>query len=499
MGGQDVTVKKRVIVIGAGLGGLSAAISLAADGYDVSVYEKNERIGGKLNIHQASGFNFDMGPSIFTLPQYFQRLFDKAGRRLEDYVPLVAVEPHWRNFFEDGMVFDLTADRAVMSKELAKLGQGLEKQFYEFLSYSERQFVLIESGYFDRGLDTIRDFMKHYPLSRTFRMDFLRTMASGVRRYIDHPKLQDVFDFFIKYVGSSAWHAPGFMNLMPHIQFGFGLWYVDGGMYNLARGLERLMSEMSIPVHLNSAVTRIVTTDDRVDGIEVNGVFIAADVIVSNMEVIPVYERLTGESDSFIRKFRRFEPACSGLVIHLGLDREYPDVGHHNFLFSADQHKHFHTVFRDRKLPHDPTVYMVAPCRTDRTIAPPGHEIIKLLPHIPYINDRNPYTRDDLMVLKEAILDKAERLALPDLRKHIVLEHVWTPFDIQEKYNSTGGSIYGVVSDLWKNMALKMPQQSTKYKNLFFVGGSVNPGGGMPMVVLSGVNVAGKVKKVVAP
>ncbi len=185
--------------------------------------------------------------------------------------------------------------------------------------------------------------------------------------------------------------------------------------------------------------------------------------------------------------------SCSGLVLELGLDCQYPQLAHHNFFFSDDPRAHFHTVFRQHRLPPDPTIYLVAASKTDPTVAPPGCDCLKILPHIPYIDDRHPLTREDYLGLKERVLDKLERMGLQDLRRHIVFEHFWTPYDIREQYGSNKGSICGVVSDRFKNLAFKAPKQSTRYVNLFFVGGSVNPGGGMPMVVLCGQNVAGNI------
>jgi len=225
-----------------------------------------------------------------------------------------------------------------------------------------------------------------------------------------------------------------------------------------------------------------------------NGVFHPADIIVSNMEVIPAYEKLLSGDKKFIASLeKKLEPACSGLVLDLGLDCQYPQLAHHNFFFSRHQREHFRTVFQKKELPDDPTIYLVAASKTDATVAPPGCDCLKILPHIPQINDEHPIPREEYLRFKDRIIDKLERMGLKDLRRHIVFEHVLTPTDIREKYLSNKGSIYGVVSDRWKNLAFKAPKQSTLYPNLFFVGGSVNPGGGMPMVVLCGQNVARKI------
>jgi diapolycopene oxygenase len=320
-------------------------------------------------------------------------------------------------------------------------------------------------------------------------------MHRSVARHFRHPHLQDIFDFFIKYVGSSAYHAPAFMNCLPTIQFRYDLWYVDGGLYGIARGLGRLMDELGITVHLEREVVRIPVQGDRVQGVQTaDGQLTTADVVVSNMEVIPAYRRLLDADAAFLRSLKRFEPACSGLVLDLGLDCEYPQLAHHNFFFSGNQREHFNTVFRKRELPHDPTIYLVAASRTDPSVAPQGCDCLKILPHIPYIDEERPLSRADYLAFKERIVDKLERMGLTDLRKHTVFEHVWTPLDIRDHYYSNKGSIYGVVSDRFRNLAFKAPKQSTLYPNLFFVGGSVNPGGGMPMVIQCGQNVARAVR-----
>jgi len=487
-------MKKSVIVIGAGLGGVSAAISLAQEGYAVSIHEKNARIGGKLNVLQENGYTFDLGPSILTLPHVFDRLFARSGRKMSDYLSIRPLRPHWRNFFEDGTVVDLYPEPDKMAAEARKVGEDPEA-IQRFLKYSADLYDLVDDGYFQKGLDTAREFADFYGLWKFPKFDLFRTMHGGVKRFLRTRYMQDIFDYFIKYVGSSAYQAPAFMNCLPTIQFRYDLWYVDGGLYGIAKALQRLLDELGITVHLNSEVAGIRTDAGNVAGIVTRaGTFHAADILVSNMEVIPAYRELLGEDAAFMKKLeRRFEPSCSGLVLDLGLDCQYPQLAHHNFFFSDNQPEHFRTVFRKHQLPPDPTIYLVAASKTDPTVAPDGCDCLKILPHIPYIDDDRPLTRDDYLAFKERVVSKLERMGLKDLRKHTVYEHVWTPLDIREQYYSNKGSIYGVVANRFKNLAFKAPKQSTRYPNLFFVGGSVNPGGGMPMVVLCGRNVSRKI------
>lgn len=484
---------KRVIVIGAGLGGMSAALSLALEGFGVTVYEKNDKVGGKLNTLTAEGYQFDLGPSILTLPHIFARTFERAGKRIEDYVPLRAVRPHWRNVFEDGTTIDLYPERERMDAEARKAGEPPEN-VHRFLAYSGRLYDLVDRGYFQRGLDTAAEFRQFYGLSAFPKFDLFRSMHQSVRRHFKTRYFTDIFDYFIKYVGSSAHRAPAFMNCMPTIQFRYDLWYVMGGMYRLAQGLERLMGELGIRVETNTEIQEILLSNGRarVRGVRLaDGREVPADTIVSNLEVIPAYRRLLNEDENRLKAMeRRFEPACSGLVIDLGLDRKYENLAHHNFFHSGNPKKHFHDVFIKKTLPVDPTLYVVAASRTDPSVAPEGCDCLKILPHIPHIVKDHPAGREEYEALKERALGKLERMGCPGLRKHIVYEHLLTPHDIESRYYSNRGSIYGVVSDRFKNLAFKAPKACPKYQGLFFTGGSVNPGGGMPMVFLCGQHVA---------
>ena len=491
-----MSASARVVVVGAGLGGLSAAAGMAARGLQVEIYEKNERIGGKLNLHEQDGFAFDLGPSIIILPHLFERIFERAGRRMQDYVVFDELSPQWRSFFEDGTVLDLHSDMRAMEAELTKLGADAGG-YWRFVEYSRRLYQFAERQYLERGADTLGEILSGASLREVAAgIDPMRTMHGGVSRFVKEPHLRDMLDFFIKYVGSSAYDAPALMNLLPYSQLGWGLWYVRGGMYNLARGLGRLLEELGVGVHLNQEVTELTRSGDRVDGVVLaDGGRVPADYVVSNMEVIPAYRRLLHEDGLWLKRYDyMFEPAASGLVVHLGVKRAYPQLRHHNFFFSRDPKEHFDTIHRRKQLPEDPTIYLVYPTATNPAVAPEGHHIIKILPHIPYSQDP-PFGPDDYRALKERVYCKLERMGLEGLREATVLEHVLVPEDLQRMYYSNRGAIYGVLSDWRRNFSLKAPKQSERYRNLFFTGGSVNPGGGTPMVVLCGQHVAERVAR----
>jgi len=484
---------KKVVIIGGGLGGLSAAISMAAvPGYEITLIEKNKHLGGKLNVKDVHGFSFDLGPSILTMPHLFENLFIKHKRKMVDYIQIEPVRPHWRNFFEDGTTIDLTHKIEDMLSNKTLTASDVEdlKAYY---AYTEKIYGVSAMVAFDNQLENTWEAMRFKPSVSIFQnMDYFSTMDQGVRRYIKNPYLIDILNYFIKYVGSSPYDAPALMNLLPYIQWKYDLWYVKGGMFNISNGLFKLIQELpQIKIRTESEVVSVEKQNQTISNIYLkSGETLQADLIISNMEAIPFYEKITKESKGFIARYqRKFEPACSGFALHLGTNKVYPQLAHHNFFYSNNSKVNFNNIFHRHQLNPDPTIYLVAPMRTDPSQGPKGGDIIKILPHIPYLDPSKPFTKEDYQKFKITILDKLERMGLTDLRKHIVVEELWTPEIIQDMYYSNRGSIYGVVASKKKNMGFKIPKRSKLYRNVYFVGGSVNPGGGMPMVVLSGQQV----------
>jgi len=481
---------ERALIVGGGLGGMSAAAGLAAEGFTVELFEKNDKLGGKLNTRTIRGYTFDLGPSIFILPQYFRRPFERAGRRMEDYVRFVEVAPQWRGFFEDGLTIDLHRDPAAMEREVARIGAD-PAGYRSFVAYSRALYEFAEQAYLERGADWFWEVLRGKSQREALAgIDWFRRMDQGVRRHVRHEPLAQLLEFFVKYVGSSPYRAPALLNSLAWSQLAYGLWYVPGGMYGYARALARLLEELGVRVHLGAEVVALERSGRRVTGLRLaDGRRAAGELVVCNMEVVPAYRRLLGESGAILKAHEyALPPAASGLVLDLGIDRRYPQLAHHNFFYSRDPRRFLHQIHVEHRLPDDPTLYVVCATRTDDSIAPPGCDVIKVLPHIPPVPDP-PFSAAQYDALRRRVLDKLERMGLPDLRKHIVVEDVLFPEDIQRMYFTNRGAIYGAVGDRTRNMAFKAPKRSVLYRNLYFVGGTVNPGPGTPMVVLCGQKV----------
>lgn len=488
---------KTAVVIGGGLGGLSVAVSLAQKGFQVQLYEKNSHLGGKLNRLNTKGFGFDLGPSILTMKPIFEKLFNASNVKMDDYIETVRVDHEWRSFFPDGTVLDLYGDLEKMLVLNDDLSEQDIAEYRDFLEYARGLYEITEEGYFKEGLDNTMDVLKNHGLIHSFKeFDLLTTMYDAIAKRIQNQKLRDMLAYFIKYVGSSPYDAPAVLNMMVYMQHKQGIWYVPGGMHGIANGIVKLGEELGVHFHTNQEVVRLIKNDDQIEAAELaDGTRVTADYFVSNMEVIPAYDRLLNEKESFTKKLEdKFEPASSGLVLHLGVEGSYPQLAHHNFFFSGNPEKSFDQIFHKHELPDDPTIYLVNVNKTDETQTIPGHENIKILPHIPYIPDK-PFTKEEYDALEERVLIKLERMGLTDLRKRTVVKDRWLPEDIEKNYYSHRGAIYGTVSNRKKNRGFKHSKESEKYENLYFVGGTVNPGGGMPMVTLSGQQVSDKIYK----
>lgn len=489
-----MTYQRKIAVIGGGLGGISAAVSLKQKGFDVTVYEKNSHIGGKLNRHEQDGFGFDLGPSLLTMPDIFRRLFEASHVDMTDYVEIEEIELQWRAFFgEKNKVIDWYGDINHIKSANPFLQHTDIKDIESFLKYSKKLNDVTKSGYFDAGLDNLKEIIHfHGPLSALKDFDYFHTMQSAINKRINDRDLRDMLGYFIKYVGSSAYDAPAILNMLPYMQYEQGAWYVKGGLHHLSAGIVRLAEEIGVNICTGIEVKTVITDDsDRIKNIVLNdGSVIPVDYVVSNMEVIPFYKKVLDRPVKNLPELeKKYPPASSGLVLHVGVKGHYRQLKHHNFFFSNDSKKNYKTVFKDNQLPEDPTIYLVNTNKTDTSQAPEGFENLKILPHIPNLKNTN-FTKADYLEFRERVLIKLENMGLKDLRKNIVTEYLLTPHDIEQMYHSNHGAIYGTLSDRKVNKGFKHPKHSEEINNLYFVGGTVNPGGGMPMVTLSGQQVA---------
>ncbi len=480
-------------VIGAGLGGLAAACTLAARGHKVILFDKNSWFGGKAALLQEQGFRFDMGPTILTVPGVLERIFIEAGRKMADYLDLRRLDPQWRCFFDDGAMLDLQEDVPAMADAIARFAPGSESGFRDFMGVSKHLHTVSEKFFFWKSVEGIGDTLEFKGMNLATLRDVLSlrmgsSVAAQIRKRVPDKRVAQMLDHFVQYVGSSPYQAPAVLCSIAHMQTDKGVWYPVGGTRAVPEALTRLAGELGVDLRPETDITDIVVEDGCAKGvITAAGETIRLSAVVSNMDSVRTMRELVGGSfgQKFSRRWKR-DPACSGVVLYLGLNRAYPHLAHHNFVFSADPHEEFDWIYKKGEPAPDPTCYLAAPSRTEPGVAPPGGEALYVLVHAPYLRPHHDWFAM-FPAYRKVILDKLKRCAgMPDLEDRIVYEKHLTPQDIHERYRVLNGAIYGLASHGKVNGAFKPGNRSRDVKNLYMAGGAAHPGPGMPMVLMSG-------------
>ncbi len=481
-------------VVGGGLGGLAAACVLGARGHRVILFEKNDWVGGKAAVLEEDGFRFDMGPTILTVPAVLRRIFAEAGRDLDAALDLRRLDPQWRCFFDDGAVLDLTEDTAAMVGNLDTFAPGNSEGYRDFLRMSDGLHGVSERFFFWRSVEDIRDtldFKKNMDLSTLRDVMSLRmgsTVAKEIRKRVPDARVAQMLDHFVQYVGSSPYNSPAVLCSIGHMQTDGGVWYPMGGTRAVPVALAKLAEDLGVEIRLSTGIRRIVSDRGAVSAVETDaGETIPLSALVSNMDSVRTYRELVGgeAARSFGKRWNR-EPACSGVVLYLGLDRGYDHLLHHDFVFSRDPEEEFDWIYNKGEPAPDPTCYIAATARTEPGVAPPGGEALYVLVHTPYLRPHHDWS-DMLPKYRRVILEKLARCAgMPDLESRIVFERTLTPADIHERYRVLNGAIYGLASHGKFFGAFKPGNRSRDLAGLYLAGGAAHPGPGMPMVLMSG-------------
>ena len=486
----------RVVVIGGGLGGLAAACTLAARGYRVTLCDKNAWVGGKAAVLSEQGFRFDMGPTILTIPRVLKRIYAEAGRDLDSALDLVPLDPQWRSFFTDGATLDLVSDVAAMRTNLDAFapGSGAGDGYGRFMDLSRRLHRLSDEFFFWRSVGGMRDMIDvRRNLSPGFLKDLLgmrpgHSVAGTVRSYVPDSRAAQMFDHYTQYVGSCPEQSPAVLCGIAHMQSNDGVWYPRGGTGAVPRALASLAVDLGVDIRTKTPIRRIIVEEGRVQGVETaSGEVIRAAAVVSNSDSVRTHRELVdGQPQRRFLGRRKYEPACSGVVLYLGLDKRYEQLIHHNFVFSEDPHAEFEAIYRRGEPAPDPTCYVCAPAVTEPEVAPPGGEALYVLVHTPYLRPHHDWSKM-LPEYRNTIIRKLERTAgMKDLERHIVFERALTPQDINDRYHVLDGAIYGLASHGKFLGAFKPANRSPDIQGLYLAGGSAHPGPGMPMVLMSG-------------
>ncbi|HUP27104.1 MAG TPA: phytoene desaturase family protein [Chloroflexia bacterium] len=491
-----------IAIVGAGLGGLATAVRLAAQGHRVTLLEKNAQPGGKMNLVEHSGFRFDTGPSLVTLPGVLTDTFKAAGRNLEDYITLKPLDPICRYRFADGTYLDTSSNLPRLVAEVGNLNPAEVTRLFRFLAYARTLFERAGPVFLLRERPRLRDLLARNALD-SLRIGAHISMHRAVRRFFKDPRLVQLFDRYATYTGSSPYKAPATLSIIPYIEIAGGGWYIEGGLYRLVEALMEVARELGVNFQPDCEVSEVTVNQRsgwrgaRASGVRFRGGgSLQADAVVINADPMYAYPALVPEQyhdRRLAHSMEALEPSCSGFVLLLGIKGDYPNLAHHNIFFNHDYRSEFEYTFEREEPVPDPTIYVVNTSKTDPTQAPPGHSNLFILVNAPALTPAIDWPSRQ-GEYRDRIITRLEEVGLPGLRERIVYEQVITPLDFEQKYHAWRGSIYGISSNSRRTAFLRPPNRAPGVQNLYFVGGSVHPGGGIPLVLLSARLAAKMVK-----
>ena len=475
----------KVIVIGAGIAGIASAIRQAVKGHEVAVYEANAYPGGKLSEFRSGDFRFDAGPSLFTMPQYVDELFSLAGKNPKDAFTYEKLETVCRYFYEDGTRINAWANRDKLAEEIALKTKDPASSVHQFLDYSAQIYAITHSIFLEKSLHRLRSFLNWKTFKAVFRfpkIDPFRSMNTANTDFFTDDKTIRFFNRYATYNGSNPYKAPATLNVIPHLEQHFGAYFSKGGMAAITQSLVKLAENLGVKFNYHARVEEILVEDKKVKGIRLNGENVSADRVVSNMDIWFTYRQLL-KNEVAPKRILNQERSSSALIFYWGIKAEFPELDLHNIFFSEDYKKEFAAIWEQQAIDVDPTIYVNISAKYQSGDAPKGAENWFVMINVPANTGQN---WDELIAeARKNIIDKLSRMLNRDIAQLIVTEELLDPRSIEQKTASYQGSLYGTSSNNQFAAFLRHANFSSKIKGLYFVGGSVHPGGGIPLALLS--------------
>ena len=478
---------KKIIVIGSGFGGLAAAIRLQANGFEVTILEKNEMVGGHAYQLKKNGYTFDMGPSLITAPDIIRSIFQSAGKRMEDYLDLIYLDPFYRIYFHDKSMIDYGADGEKLKAQMALFNKNDAANYDAFMKYVYEVYkAVIEDGLGSQPFMDLKTLLRFAP--RALKLKAYRSGYGVVKNYFRDERNRFVFSFHPLFIGGNPFLSPAVYLMIPYLEKAGGVWFTKGGMYTLVKALEKLFLESGGTIKTNAPVTEIRVENKRTTGVLVGDEFYPADAVVSNAHFAHTYKDLIAKqhrrkwSD---QKVTNLHYSMSSFLMYLGTKKQYPQLLHHTLILSERYRELVYDIFERKILPDDFSMYLHAPTRTDPDMAPKGCESMYILIPVPNLagdtdwqTHKQPYADKVLKFLEEDF-------GMSDLRKNIEVMELFTPQDFAVQRNNYLGSAWGVEPRLTQTANLRPHNRSEDVANLYLVGASTHPGAGVPGVMLT--------------
>lgn len=484
---------KTVFVIGAGIGGLTAAIHLAKQGLHVTVIEKNARPGGRCDRISREGHHFDTGPTLLVMPLLYESEFAALGTSMREILDLQRVDPTYHLIFDNGSKLALTSDMKYLQEQLEEFESGSFQGLLRYMNEGHRHYHLGIEKLVQPDFRRASDFFKLEHLPLLYQVKPLANHYANMKRYFDDPRLKAAFTFQDVYMGLSPFEAPATFSMMPYTELAHGVWYPRGGMYQVVEALTSLAKDAGVEFQFNVSAEQVEVNGRSAKGVIVDGQRFEADTILANADLPYVYQNLLPQ-DEQIKKLERKRYSCSVISFFWGMDKPYKMLSPHTLFLADDYRENFDSIIRDLDLPANPSLYVHAPARLDPSMAPSGQDTLIAIVPVGHMSANGEQDwgaiRDQA---REHVFRRLQTLGITDLDQHIKFEVNFTPLSWRKRYNLVKGSTHGLCHNLSQLGYFRPDNRHPKYRNLYFTGASTRPGTGMPTAMVSGRQAAQRI------
>jgi phytoene desaturase len=484
---------RKVAIIGAGIGGITASAYLAQRGYEVTVYEKNGKPGGRCDRIERDGHTFDVGPTLYVMPEVYQRAFSELGTRVEDLLDLQSVDPTYHLHFDDGSKLALTSDLEALCDQIEAIEPGSSQGLLRYLDQAQKHYRLAMEHLVQRNFNNFHDFFHPRNIPVFLQVHAFQKHYQGMSKYFTNPRLKAAFTFQDMYMGLSPFEAPSTFSLMQYTEIAHGVWYPRGGMYQIVEALMQIARGLGVHFHFDTPVQIV---NGRASGVMLEcGEIIPADVVVANADLPYVYRELLPPNGS-LRRMERSRYSCSTMSFFWGLKKAYPQLQPHTLFLSDDYRGDFESIIRDLSVAKKPSLYIHAPTRLDPTLAPQGGDTLIGIVPVGHMSSNGHQNWKALkQVARQSLLDRLATLGVTDFEANLKFEICCAPPSWKRRYNLVKGATHGLSHTLTQMAYLRPHNRHPHHPNVYFVGASTHPGTGVPTVMISARLVAERIQE----